>query len=154
MSSLPAKTLKKLTGITCCEEGFSETMYKDTLGFLTIGYGFAVGKIRMPKDVANLWLEIILTKRWPELSEHKPMGPVFKQQNEARQIALCNMSYQLGTYGLSGFIKMWRALNQGNYIRAAKEALDSQWAKQTRSRANRIAEVLRTGNLDIYRNKY
>ena len=51
--------------------------------------------------------------------------------------------YQLGYDGGMKFEKMWKALEQNDYQTAAKEALDSNWAKQTPERANRFAEFLR-----------
>ncbi len=43
---------------------------------------------------------------------------------------------------------MIAALSAGNYNRAANEALDSRWHKQTPVRAERHARVLRGESLD------
>ena len=45
---------------------------------------------------------------------------------------------------------MLSALEKGDYNVAAKEALDSNWAKQVGDRANRIAKVFR--ELDFNKN--
>ena len=61
-----------------------------------------------------------------------------------------NMSYQLGISGLYEFKKMWKALGEKDYKNASLECLDSVWAVQTKSRAKRIAEVIRTGTMRPY----
>jgi len=57
--------------------------------------------------------------------------------------ALLNMAYQLGVSGLLNFSKMLTALQAGDREEAAREALDSLWAKQTPNRARRVALLLR-----------
>ena len=39
---------------------------------------------------------------------------------------------------------MWNALQNGDYKEASKQALDSNWAKQTPERAQRFANFLLT----------
>ena len=67
--------------------------------------------------------------------------------NPDRQAIVLNMGYQLGVTGLFNFKRMWIAFDEGDYVKAAKEALDSRWAKQTPERAKRVAMVIETGNI-------
>jgi lysozyme len=60
------------------------------------------------------------------------------------------MMYQMGEQGLFEFRRMWTALDKLDFELAAQEALDSVWAKQTPDRAERIAEVIRTGEMTPY----
>lgn len=132
------------------EEGFSSRIYIDTEGFQTIGYGFCLDKIGMPKPVAKYWLKLILRNTAKRLTTSEQMGEIFNGLNQHRQTALINIAYQLGLNGLGNFKKMWRALEQENWKKAKQEALDSVWASQTPHRAKRIAEVLLTGTMDVY----
>lgn len=60
------------------------------------------------------------------------------------RVALANMSYQLGSAGVMRFRRMVRAVKVGDYAEAAKEALDSKWAKKdTPRRAKRVAALIR-----------
>ena len=53
----------------------------------------------------------------------------------------------MGVEGVQGFSKMIAALQVGDYPRAADEALDSLWAKQTPARARDVAQRLESGGL-------
>ena len=59
-----------------------------------------------------------------------------------RKIIIQSLCYQMGFTGVLKFKKMIAALDIEDYDEAAKQALDSRWAKQTSSRAKRHARVL------------
>ncbi|NIR50017.1 glycoside hydrolase family protein [candidate division KSB1 bacterium] len=127
------------------DEGFRPYAYRDSEGYLTIGIGFLIdpehkGRVPMPKNVAMLWLLDILNGRKKELDQRLPW---WRDLDADRQRALLNMSYQLGVTGLLKFQRMLVALKAKDYYNAAKEALDSKWAKQTPARAKRVATLLR-----------
>lgn len=65
--------------------------------------------------------------------------------DDERRYALLDMSFQLGFNGLSKFKKMLSALEKKDYITASKECMSSNYAKQTRTRAERIARLIKTG---------
>ena len=65
--------------------------------------------------------------------------------SDGRQRALANMAFNLGMPTLQRFSRMLRALEAGEYEAAAREALDSRWARQVGARAERIAELFREG---------
>ena len=65
--------------------------------------------------------------------------------NEARQYVLISMMFNLGAGRLMGFKKMLLALNNGAYSVAAAEMLDSRWAGQVKSRAQKLAKIMKTG---------
>lgn len=69
----------------------------------------------------------------------------FLMLNEPRQYALIDMCFNLGISRFSRFKKMIAALKEGDYDRAAKEMLDSKWAKQVGQRAITLSEMIRTG---------
>jgi lysozyme len=53
------------------------------------------------------------------------------------------MCFQLGFGGLLKFQKMLTCLADGDRTGAAREALDSLWAKQTPARAQRVAKMIK-----------
>ena len=71
--------------------------------------------------------------------------PYYRSLPDDVQDVLVEMAYQIGVSGLLKFAKMLAKLEQGEYVQAAQEGLDSRWAKQTPGRAKelmkRVAEV-------------
>jgi len=126
------------------DEGWSELPYRDSRGFMTIGYGFLVDERRnsaLPPEAGEIWLQDIARKRVRDLAK---AWPPFSDQEEEVQRALANMAYQLGIRGLLGFKKMLLALERNDRLAAAQEALDSRWAKrQTPERAARMAALIK-----------
>lgn len=132
--------------IVARHEGFSATVYKDTLGFDTIGFGRLVDKRRgggITRDEAIGLLRNDLNDRLNVLQKLSFWGAL----GEARQAALLDMAYQLGTDGFMAFRGMIAALAKGDFATAANEALASKWAQQTPARAADIAKIIRTGIL-------
>ena len=128
------------------DEGWKPTVYDDHLGFATIGYGFLVDQRRgggMPKEVGDYWLDMLIARQWNELCRDYPW---FIDAPAPVQRAVQNMRYQLGRGGLAGFRRMLAALALGNYVEAAREALDSRWAQQTPHRARRVAALMRSAD--------
>src|SRR5689334_10521609 len=96
------------------DEGFSAFPYHDTLGVLSIGYGFVIdpGKgIGLPRPVANFWLRYALNERLEEL---KRLWPAFNDQHADVKDALGNMAYQIGPAGVMKFKRMLAALEAGD----------------------------------------
>lgn len=126
------------------EEGWRAHAYQDSLGFWSLGWGFLIDKRRqtggLPQHIAEQWLEWIVYDRQRELEHSMPW---IREQPPEVQRALIHMAYQLGVGGLLGFRRMLAALQSGNRLRAAEEALDSAWARQTPARANRVAALIR-----------
>ena len=50
------------------------------------------------------------------------------------------MAFNLGLHRLKKFKRMFAALNKKDYEGAAKEGLDSKWAKQVYNRARRLMD--------------
>ncbi len=62
----------------------------------------------------------------------------------ARFGAMVNMAFNLGVGGLNHFHKTLAALQVKDWDTAAKEMLDSTWARQVGERAIRLAKQVRT----------
>jgi len=56
------------------------------------------------------------------------------------QDVLCEMAYQMGVYGLLKFHNTLHHLEKEYYEMASVEMLDSHWARQTPSRANKLSK--------------
>jgi len=119
-------------------EGFEGMPYNDSLGFPTIGYGT---KLPITEEEAEMLLEYRLKKMIRELIIKEPF---FEKLPEDAQKVIADMTYQLGVGGILKFKKMWAALKNRDYKKAADEMLDSKWAKQTPNRAKELAEIMRS----------
>ena len=69
----------------------------------------------------------------------------FKTLDDARQNVLVNMAFNLGVAGLMSFKNMLEYVFHYEYDDAAKEMLNSKWARQVGYRAQELAEQMRTG---------
>lgn len=76
----------------------------------------------------------------------------YQYLDPVRQDVLIDMAYNLGIVKLRGFKRMLAALEDHDFQRAAREMLDSKWAKQVGQRANTLALMMREGKYpgDIY----
>lgn len=142
------------TKILKFEEGYRATPYVDTEGYPTVGIGTKIGPKGAPIEqytftVGEKAAEALLEQELESIIWQLPIN-VNKTTNEYRKSILYSMTYQLGVSGVLKFKNMWMAIEAEDWDEAAKEALDSKWARQTPSRAKRHAEVLRTGNTIIY----
>ena len=122
-------------------EGFSGKAYLCPAGRLTIGYGRNLEDRGITKSEA----EYLLTNDIIELTERLQYVPAFKTLDTVRQTVLVDMAYNLGIDGLLGFKKMLACIVASDYDGAAKEMLDSRWAKQVGSRATELAGMMREG---------
>lgn len=125
------------------DEGRVPYAYQDHKGYWTAGVGFLIDKAkggRIPEPVIDFWLQYLVEEREKQLDQYIPW---WRKLSDARQRALIQMSYQLGVSGLLGFPKMLKALQEGNWGEAYRQALDSKWAREdTPERAQKVAAML------------
>ena len=127
------------------DEGFKSHGYRDSLGWLTIGIGRMIDERRgggITKQEAFYLLDNDIRNVCKDLDDHMLW---WRGQSDLRKRAITNMCFQMGIGKLLDFQKMLYSMQHGNYKQAAKEALDSNWAKQTPERANRIAGMIEKG---------
>lgn len=123
-------------------EGYRKGVYTDTLGYETIGYGFAIKDLELDEDMAGLILERKMTKLI--LNSFNRFNWLSSQPSGIQEVII-EMCYQLGITGVSKFKKMIAHIKNGDYILAGNEALDSRWAKQTPNRAKELSSKLKLG---------
>ena len=118
-------------------EGFRGTVYKDTEGFDTIGYGT---KLPLNEEEAELLAEHRLIAKIKEIEKREPF---INSLDIEIQSVIIEMCYQMGVSGVLRFKKMWQALKSGDRAEAAAQMLDSRWAVQTPNRARLLADKMR-----------
>lgn len=128
------------------DEGLELKPYRCTANKLTIGVGRNLDDVGITQDEAIYLLNNDIARVKQALSADAR----FNALDENRQAALINMAFQLGVRGCFAFRLMWAALERKDWQAAYAEALDSAWARQTPSRARRVAAILLTGTMDSY----
>ena len=125
-------------------EGLSFLPYKCPTGHLTIGYGHNL-EHGISKEVAELLLRQDIEIAMKQVKKTFVWWP---KLTEARLFVLVDMVYNMGLSSVYGFKKMLAALQAGDYTKAAKEMLDSKWARQVGKRAKENAQMMETGEWD------
>lgn len=132
--------------IIAAEEGWRDQPYYCSEGYPTVGYGFRLaGKgdqlpnFVLPRAAGDAWLDALI------LSIEHTMSSKTTRMNVARSAVIVSMCYQIGIQGVLQFKRMWAAIDWQDWQAAADEMLDSRWAKQTPERAQRHAQIMRTG---------
>lgn len=122
-------------------EGLRLKPYRDTVGKLTIGYGRNLDDVGIAPEEAELMLDNDIDAAL----KHLHTVDEFNELDPVRQAVITNMCFNLGFYGLMAFRKMWTAIERKDYREAAKQMLDSLWARQVGGRADELARIMRTG---------
>ena len=121
-------------------EGYKSTVYTDTLGYDTIGYGFAIKDLELDEEVCDLILDKKLDKL---IDATNKKFPFLRELPQDKCEVVFEMVYQLGLTGVSKFKKMLKALERKDYDKASAEMLDSLWAKQTPNRAIKLSNQMK-----------
>ena len=127
-------------------EGYKDHVYLDTRNKRTVGVGHLCVEdhwedgVAYPEEMLMKVLEDDLKNAIRGAEELCSDCPDLKDQ--AREI-IVEMVFQLGKTGVSKFRNMWKALKVHDYPTAAKEMLDSRWAKQTPGRAKEMSDHMR-----------
>tara|TARA_R110000772_G_scaffold185613_1_gene296763 strand:- start:1633 stop:2061 length:429 start_codon:yes stop_codon:yes gene_type:complete len=126
-------------------EGVEYFVYKDHLGYETIGVGRCISPdvgLGLSNEEVN-YLLLNDVKRC--LVELERAFPWFKDLDEVRREAMVNLCFNLGLSRLRKFKKALAAMSEKDYILAASEFLDSRWATQVGNRAIEVTDIIRTG---------
>ena len=149
----------KLKGMIGLHEGYRNNKYNDSRGFPTIGIGH---KLLPGENYDNLTDAEVSELFQKDLAKHRKEAesiPGFLDLDPARQAALIDMTFNMGVgkeavgdkkgTGVKGFTKMLAAMKNKDWDTASKEILNSPYAKQTGSRAQRTAALMKTGDMGI-----
>ena len=131
-------------------EGFVSHAYEDSTPekYLTIGYGRLIDE-RLGGGISQEEAEYLLKNDVKNCVKIlNAQIDCFKELSETRKIVLINMYFNLGNR-LFKFNNMLYALHAKDYVEAAKQMLDSKWAKQVKGRANDLANMMESDILHI-----
>jgi lysozyme len=130
-------------------EGYRDTVYSDSLGFATIGYGHLV----LPSD------NFVEGVTYPKEVLEEVFDNDFKiAVDSARDLlkdiehnyiifgVLVEMCFQLGKPKVSKFNKMFIALKEKDLDKASAEMINSRWHKQTPKRCESLANIMKNAN--------
>lgn len=124
------------------DERYVPHVYLDSEGYQTIGIGRLVDKRKgggITREEALYLLRNDIDRKSAELDAKLPW---WRHESTIRQWAMLSMAFNLGVNGLLGFKKMLTAWKGKDYAEAKRQALDSKWATQVKSRAHRIAHMI------------
>lgn len=138
-------------------EGLRLQPYRCSKGKLTIGIGRNLNANPITPEeelVVGDWRHgitkgmaiYLLLRDLKKITDKLPKAiKFFNQLDDERQYALIDMAYNMGIKGLLNFKKMLFFMEKKDFAKAADECLNSRYAKDTGKRAERIANLIRTG---------
>lgn len=138
-------SIRQLRSLIKADEGWSPTPYQDTEGVWTIGFGTNISRITREEG------EALLDLRLKKVMEHDLIALDAEELavlNDARLIVYISMLYNMGLGRFCGFKRMRKAVKAENWGDAAKEMLDSKWYRQVGKRAERLAAIMQSGELN------
>lgn len=123
------------------DEGRKPRMYTDPVGVSSIGYGH---NLQDGPPLSQRAMDQILDDDLADAETRCERIPEYRTLDDVRKTVLLNMAFNLGLGGFR-FPLMFEALRRRDYETAAREMRDSKWARQVGARAERLAEMMRTG---------
>ena len=134
-------------------EGYRDHVYRDSLGYLTCGWGHAlhVGS-KIPLEAAEAFLKQDVADAVRDYFKLAPSlgADTLRGLNMARRRVIVEMLFNLGLPGVLKFRKMWDAIKRRQWEQASMEMLDSLWAdqvgKKPGQRAWVLAEIMKKGD--------
>lgn len=122
-------------------EGVELKPYKCTSNKLTIGVGRNLEDVGISEHEA----EYLLMNDLDTYMKTANAYDWYAGLNDARKAVIVNMLFNMGQTNFNKFLKMKQALNVGDHAEAAKQMLDSRWAKQVKGRSEELAKQMETG---------
>ena len=124
-------------------EGVEHKVYKDSVGIETIGVGRNLVDRGLSEDEIDYLLkndiEIVLEEIVKNFNWYNSLDDV-------RQRCICDLVFNMGMPRYLKVVNHLSAIEKGDWERAKLELLNSNYAKQVGKRAERIAEMIFTGN--------
>jgi len=132
------------------DEGVKYEIYNDHLGYPTFGIGHLVvesdeehGK-PVGTPISEERVNAVFDKDVAVMvDEAKKIFPNLDTLPEEAQQVIVNMTFNMGRPRLSQFKKFIAGVNAGDWNKAAIEMMDSRWAKQDGSRAERLRDRIK-----------
>lgn len=122
------------------EEGFRQFAYKDTVGKLTIGYGFNIDA-GFDKELCDVILAFLARRLDTQLAAYD----WYANLDDTRKSVFLDMGYNLGLDGLLHFTQTISAVSRADWPAASQRLLASKAATQLPKRYQALANILETG---------
>jgi lysozyme len=132
--------LQALRDQLAIDEGLRLKPYHDTVGKLTIGVGRNLDDEGISNAEAMQLLDNDIAGHVADLDRELPW---WTRLDDARQLVLANMCFNLGITRLLLFKKMLDHLARGEHEAAAGEMMNSKWANDVGPRATRLIVAMR-----------
>lgn len=135
-------------------EGFRNTIYEDSLGKATIGYGHLLTyKDKQFKEGVEYSKEILEELFEQDYENAKNLTYSFLDDNniqicELGKGIILEMIFQLGIGNVNKFKKFKMALQEQDFVEASNEMVRSKWYSQTPERAKQLSELMRNCTAD------
>lgn len=123
-------------------EGVRSKPYLCTAGKTTIGVGRNLDDVGLSQDEIEYLFENDLRRVELELHRNFPWA---NKLDEVRYAVLVDMLFNLGIGRLKGFRKFLSAMEKKDWKTAAVEMMDSLWARQVKTRATRLRDMVSSG---------
>jgi lysozyme len=119
--------------------------YEDSVGKLTIG----IGRNLEDRGLSDEEIDFLLSNDQEIVSKDiKANLKFFNNLDPTRQLVVFDMVFNMGINRFLGFVNAIKALERGDYERAAREMQDSRWFRQTGRRARALVNAMYSGQLD------
>ena len=128
----PNKMLDKAKEMLLRHEGMVLQVYKDSLGYDTIGVGRCLSKNGISEEEAMYLLENDLSRVVKNLDK---IWHAWRVMPERARLVCIDMSFQMGISGFMNFFQTRALMEMGCWLEASEELLRSKYATQTPNRA-------------------
>ena len=123
-------------------EGVEHKPYKCTAGYLTIGVGRNIEERGLSDDEIDYILNNDVNIATDELVDTFDW---YADLDDVRQRVVVDMVFNLGMPRFKQFQNMIAAIEESDWSEAAAQMMDSRWAKQVGARAERLRDMMETG---------
>lgn len=124
------------------DEGYRAHKYLDPKGIETIGYGFNI-----KAGISERCAAALLHEQLAELTDALEQYWWWQHLDAVRASVVLEVALNIGMTGLLHFVNMLAAIGKFDWETAAAELLDSDAARELQTRYNKLADILRTGNV-------
>lgn len=126
------------------EENVKLFPYTDSKGHLSIGMGRNLDTTGISMDEAMIMGDNDIMRSELDLWHYCPW---YGNVDDVRKTVLIDMVFNEGIEHLLGFTKMIAAIKEKDFNTAAKEMIDSDWAKEVGKRATNLALIMEMGQI-------
>ena len=140
--------MDQLVGRLNLEEGIQLTPYKDTRGKTTIGCGRNLDDVGISPEESDYLLRNDIRRTLADLDR---LASWWRQLTPNRQLVIADMAFNMGVgralppEGLLGFHSMVGSILKEDWVGAAREMLNSEWAKEVHQRAADLSGLMLRG---------